>query len=135
MNNITERVIQRLRKANKCGRYSDATVEKILEEVLEEEMKEMACCSSKEAEHQEEKKPLTFKEILEQSQLDLDAAYKQVLVITEDEDGYITSCAGNPAGIEDRLQMYVMVKNKLEEIMLQGIPLPLVKLYEKFNQI
>ena len=136
MKDITERVIERLRKANKCGRYSDATVERILEEVLEEEIKESGCCCAKEEykEEAEEEKVFTLKEIIDQTPLELDNTYKQVLIIAEDEEGYITSCAGNPASIEDRLAMYLFIKNKLQDIMLEGIPATLVKIYERLHQ-
>ena len=132
MNNITERVIERLRKANKCGRYSDATVERILEEVLEEELRSKECCSDKKEELKEE--PHTLEEIISDTPLELNGKYKQVLIIAEDEDGYITTCAGNSANIIDRLSMYLLVKNKLKDIMLEDIPTSLIDICEKLNE-
>lgn len=132
MNNITERVIERLRKANKCGRYSDATVEKILEEVLEEELRSEECCCDKKEESKEE--PNTLEEIINETPLELDGKYKQVLIIAEDKEGYITTCAGNSANVVDRLSMYFLVKNKLKEIMLEGIPNSLIRMCEKVNE-
>ena len=138
MKDTTKRVIAKLREANKCGRYSDATVERILEEVLEEEMKEMACCSAKNAkeeEPQEEEKPLTFREMLEDSGIDLDEKYKQVLIIAEDEKGVGSAYIANLVNIEETLDFYHLIKTKLKDMVLEHVPKYIVDGYERFKKI
>lgn len=137
MNKVTERVIEKLRKANKCGRYSDATIEKVLEEVLEEQRKESECtCDQKKEEINEEvKEPLTLKEILDRTPINLDTKYKQILLVTQDEDeGVCSICVGNPAGPKDRIELYYEIKSKLSEIMLEGMPKSIIKLVESFYE-
>lgn len=133
MKETTKKVIAKLREANKCGRYSDATVERILEEVLEEEIKEMACCSKEEAYKEEEMEPYTFREMLEGSDLDLDAKYKQVLIIAEDEEGIGTTYVANVVSVEENLEFYHIVKNKLKDIVLEHVPKYVVDMYEKYK--
>lgn len=138
MDELVERVIKRLNEKNKCGRYSDATVESTIREVITD--KELEAIGKKVREYakekveEEDKEPLTLEEIIKQTPIKLDSKYSQVLLVAEDEEGICSICVGNPAGPQDRLAFYLMLKNKLPEIMLEGIPNTIVRLFEELYE-
>lgn len=133
MNDITNRVIEKLKKANTCGRYSNATVEKAVEEVLEEKRREGACCSKKE--EPKKQKPLTLKEALDvKGAIDVNKHYRQALIIVEEDDGIATTYFGNELDTEDRLDFYEVIKTNLQDMTLEGIPNFIVKLYETIQE-
>lgn len=135
MENITNSIIEKLNKMNSCGRYSEATVRKAVEETLKEReigpKKERARSGcSKEIIRNRDCKNQTFGEFIRGTEIKLDKEYPQMLLIVKEEDGILTSYTGEK-DLAKRFDFYTNIKLNLKDMVLEGIPDFMIDIVDK----
>lgn len=144
MDELVERVIKRLNEKNKCGRYSDATVESTIREVItDKELSELAKrfgnakkVGDKIRENKEEDKtPYTFRDILKESDFNPDEIYDEVLIIAQKGEDVFTNHSVNDQDVTEVLNFYYFVKENLKGIVVNKIPDRIVEMYGKVREI